>query len=142
MEVTYISNREDNIITRSCVIQCCCVGHCSYLELIQLSNYFYFNIIASNKKYNKYFSKNQLCFTKETITKLINELDAVLNRDSIGIVTIPEHEYFIVIHNIENTIYQLCFYDIKRNGKHKLIFDITITKEMLQQLINTLNTWI
>ena len=134
----------------SCVLQCSCVGHCSYLSFIKsdiILNRFYIDIVTYNtdKQEDIINMQNNVYLTSAKIKELHDQLKEIDYDKSVLVVLNKvskkdKLEYFILI--TKDNGYNISFMSRKYKKAYKEIFDIILTEDMLNKFKDVLSTWI
>ena len=149
------------------IIQCSCLGHCSYITLFDLGMNFFspddsdygkrycFNLnLPVSRRKQKQFEKfaNEFLLTAENLKSLyftmMNPItnDTSQDRNILGFFSLGNYSVIANLYasiNIEDSVCQLCFYNTQHKKKNnKTFFDICMTPAMWKKFCDTLKQWI
>lgn len=141
MKEVFISDKQCQLIDTQIVVQCSCVAHCSYFEITKFNTSdepkYWFSIISSNIKSRKQYKQLAKFSNNFSLNSSEFKLFAESFDTTMSFNFAHSNDYFILFAKIDKNIWQLLVYKIKKSKK--LIFDMTLTDEMIADLSNSLH---
>lgn len=140
---------------QSVVVQCACIGHCSYIEFFTLyGNYIHMAITSSTRKrkefkeFNKIEEKFNLNLDQlEVFTEMLDEIETVHSNTFVirNKETFKADLYIRFVYTplqkrpCKYDVLQVSFYTSEhRFKKDKPSFDITMSRPMIKDLVKSL----
>ena len=150
MQSTFIADDDNEFISDQAVVQCSCMGHCSYLTVFNVINSssvkgIFFNILSPYKdKFNKLAKfTNEFILNRDELSEFISAFESCRTSP---VSFYSANNYMLIVKKYEDKqddLYQIMIYNNRQKRKtKKCFFDITLSGKMFDKFINTLKEWV